>query len=387
MNGLCYQVNLQTGWGGGEVYTAFFTRALAAVGVRTVLFAAEPVIGHWREQLPIGTTVVGVSDPDTLALALAPHLPVGGRGWLVFHTPATAAQIAPLRAAGHLLTCFAHMPLYGRDPAPLRPYDLVVPVSGHVLASLRAAGITRSYDEPLYGVADLSARNGDRRLNQRSCYDWDRRKLRDRLFGFLEPMVEHFRSHPPFTRGDGITLGIVSRLTPIKQFPLLFSHLAPALARHPDFRLEIFGSGGYASVRDLRRALAPIKSRARFWGQQADVAAAYRQLDYLLTGLPEKEALGLNVIEAQACGLPVLAVDAPPFTETVADEVTGILYTDPRIDDGASFGALLARLAAKPFKPEPTAADRHLQQFSEDAFTERVVRLVAATARPTGLAA
>ena len=35
----CYQVNLQRGFGGGEVYTAFFTRALEALGVQTVLYA------------------------------------------------------------------------------------------------------------------------------------------------------------------------------------------------------------------------------------------------------------------------------------------------------------------------------------------------------------
>lgn len=383
MDGTCFQVNLQTGWGGGEVYTVFFTRALASIGVRTALFVAAETIGRWCEQVPTGTTVVGVSGPDVLAAVLAPHLPTGGRAWLVFHAPATARQIAPLHAAGHLLTCFAHMPLYGRDPAPLLPYDLVVPVSHHVLASLRAAGVMHTHDEPLYGVADLSLRGGNRQLRRRSCYDWDRRKLRDRLFGLFEPAIERCRPHPPFTRGDGIALGIVSRLTPIKQFPLLFSHLAPVLARYPAFRLEIFGSGGYASVRDLRRALAPIKNRVRFWGQQADVAAAYGQLDYLLTGLPEKEALGLNIIEAQACGLPVLAVAAPPFTETVAGDVTGLFYADPRTDGAAAFSALLDRLAARSFKPDPIAAAGHLFRFSAAAFRERVARLVAATAVPT----
>jgi glycosyltransferase involved in cell wall biosynthesis len=383
MNGICYQINLQPGWGGGEIYTASLTRAMASLGTRTVLFAAEAATGHWRQQLPIGTKVVGVGDADTLASVAAAHLPVGKRGWLVFHTLPSAEQLAPLRAAGHLLTCFAHMPLYGRDPAPLLPYDLVIPVSRHVLASLHAAGVTRTHDEPLYGVADLSVRCGDRQLRRRSCYDWDRRKLRDRLFGAAEPLVERLRTHPPFTRGDGIALGIVSRLTPIKQFPLLFADLAPVLARHPDFRLEIFGSGGYASVRDLRRALTPIRDRVRFWGQQADVVAVYRQLDYLLTGLPEKEALGLNLIEAQACGLPVLAIEAPPFIETVAGDVSGLFYTDPRTDDGASFATLLARLATTPFKPDPIAAAPHLHRFSAAAFTERVARLVAATAGST----
>ena len=372
----CYQVNLQTGWGGGEVYTVFFARALAALGVRTVLFA-KANIGRWRTQLPAGSEVIGVGGGDELAAAVDSRIPAGERAWLVFHTPATAAQIAPLASAARLLTCVAHMPLYGRNPAALRPYDLVIPVSGHVLASIRAHELGNAYPEPLYGIADLSGRGSDGELRRRTPYDWDKRKFRDRVYGWFEPALDLLRPHPAFSRGTGIALGIVSRLTPIKQFPQLFRLLAPVLAQHPGFDLHIFGAGGYASVRDLKRALAPVGPRARFWGMQRDVAAVYRRLDYLLTGLPEKEALGLNVIEAQASDLPVLAVDAPPFTETIAAGITGLFYADPRSDDGRDFSALLDRLAARPFRPDPEKAPAHLQRFSEAAFAERVGRLAA----------
>jgi glycosyltransferase involved in cell wall biosynthesis len=376
----CYQVNLQTGWGGGEIYTVFFARALAERGVRTVLFA-KANIADWRKQLPAGSEVIGVAGGDGLATAVNSRIPAAERAWLLFHTPASAAQLGPLRAAGRLLSCFAHMPLYGRNPAALLPYDLVIPVSGHVLASLHANGIVNAYADPLYGIADLSGRRNNGELRRQSSYEWDTRKLRDRLFGLFEPAVELLRPHPPFVRGAGIALGIVSRLTPIKQFPQLFQRLAPVLARHPGFALHVIGAGGYASVRDLKRALAPIRSRVRFWGKQRDVAAVYHRLDYLLTGLPEKEALGLNVIEAQACGLPVLAVDAPPFTETVAAEITGLFYADPRRDDGRSFSTLLERLAAQPFRPDMDKTAAHLQRFSQAAFAERVGRLAAFAAQ------
>lgn len=373
---VCYQINLQTGWGGGEVYTVFFSRALASLGIHTVLFVAASAVDRWRARLPAGTEVVGVGDRNLAEVLRTTCPPAAGPAWLVFHTPVAKPTLVPLRAPGRLLTCIAHMPLYGRDPAPLRGYDLVIPVSAHVLASLRAAGITRAHDEPLYGVANLPARHGDGNLRRSSRYDWDRRKLRDRLLGAFEPLVERFRPHPRFTRRDGITLGIVSRLTPIKQFPLLFQHLAPVLARHPHVNLEIFGSGGYASVRDLDRALAPIRSRARFWGHQEDVAAVYRQIDALLAGLPEKEALGLNIIEAQACGTPVMAPDAPPFDETVADGITGLRYRDPREDGGRDFEAKLARLTSGAFRFDREAAREHLELFSEQAFAARVQRLL-----------
>lgn len=372
MAAVCYQVNLQRGFGGGELYTASFGRALEALGVRSVLFS-HPDALHWGRHLPAGTQVIPVEGVGAIGRHLA-----SGSSWLAFHTPAPEAEVAPLRRAGHRLTAFVHMPLYGRDPAPLQAYEVLFAVSGHVLASLRAAGMTNVYPDPLYGVAHLEGRGEDGSpLRAASPYDWDRRKLRDRLFGIGYRLYDRNRKRPAYARPPGIVLGIVSRLTPIKQFPLLFRILVPVLARHPQFRVEIFGAGGYASVRDLRRALAPLRDRVRFWGAQAHVGAVYRRLDYLMTGLPEKEALGLNVLEAQACGCPVLAVDAPPFTETVAPGITGLLYPDPRGDRGAGFERLLARLASAPFRIDRAVAAGHLARFTPEAFRTRVAALLS----------
>lgn len=372
MRSTCHQINLQRGFGGGEVYTLFFTRALAACGVATVLHA-HPEALYWRQRLPAEVSIEPAADANEVLAQLESAPPA----WVVCHGVLPAAAVARLRAAGHRLCCFAHMPMYDRDPAPLAAYEAVFPVSAHVLASLRARGIDQGYGEPLLGIADFAPAAIGGSLRATSPYYWDERKVRDRLLGWLEPLAEPFRRRQTFRRAEGIALGIASRLTPIKQFPQLFAVLAPVLARHPRFRLEIFGAGGYASVRDLKRALAPIRHRVRFWGHQHDMAAVYAGLDYLLTGLPEKEALGLNVIEAQARHLPVLAVAAPPFTETVADGVTGLFYADPRGDGGADFERLLERLEAQPFRIDEAAAQAHFERFGEAAFVARVARLVA----------
>jgi glycosyltransferase involved in cell wall biosynthesis len=370
------QINLQPHFGGGEVYTAFLCRALSQLGVPTRLLV-HPRAGFWdRLGLPADTERIAVADADDLPQ----HLPAGPV-WLLSHGPLPTK----LRTATpHLLrSAIAHMPVQGRDPAAFADHDRVYAVSGWVRDGLKAAGLP-AWDVPLYGVADLANRTDARKIRRSSRYDWDRRKGRDRLLGALEPLMEVLRPHPAFVRREGLTLGIVSRLTPIKQFPLLFSHLAPALARHPQVNLEIFGSGGYASVRDLDRALTALPpGQVRFWGQQGNVAAIYPQLDYLLSGLPEKEALGLNIIEAQACGTPVIAVHAPPFTETVSNGLTGFLYRDPREDGGADFGRLLDELLAGRARPKPELADTHLAQFSFEAFVARLQPVVADAAAYT----
>ncbi len=377
------QINLQPHFGGGEVYTAFLCRALSQLGVPTRLLV-HPQAAFWGGlDLPADTERVAVAD----AADLPHHLPSGPL-WLLSHGP--LPELLRAAAPGRLRSAIAHMPVQGRNPAAFAAHDRIYAVSGWVRDGLAAAGLP-AWQEPLYGVADVGfgrggsdARGDHDPIRRRSRYDWDRRKGRDRLLGWLEPLVEGLRPHPPFDRRDGLTLGIVSRLTPIKQFPLLFSHLAPVLARHGGVHLEIFGSGGYASVRDLDRALAGMPAgRVRFWGQQRNVGAIYRQLDYLLSGLPEKEALGLNIIEAQACGTPVIAVNAAPFTETVADGETGFLYRDPRQDAGADFGRLLGELVAGRPRPHPELAREHLRRFAFESFVERLRPVVADAAAYT----
>jgi glycosyltransferase involved in cell wall biosynthesis len=362
------QINLQPHFGGGEVYTAFLCRALSQLGIATRLLV-HPQATFWpRLNLPADTQCLAV---NTNALSAA--LPTGPL-WLLAHG-ALPEELQQARS-GVFRSGIAHMPVQGRNPAAYARHDRVYAVSGWVRDGLLAAGLP-AWPEPLYGVADLSARTSTAEVRRSSRYDWDQRKGRDRLLGLMEPLVEGLRSHPPYARQQGLTLGIVSRLTPIKQFPLLFECLAPVLARHPEVRLEIFGSGGYASVRDLDAALHPCAGQVRFWGQQRNVAAIYPQLDYLLSGLPEKEALGLNIIEAQACGTPVIAVNAPPFTETVLDGRTGFLYRDPREDSGADFERLLNELLAGRPRPQPGLAPEHLARFSFDAFVERLRPVVA----------
>lgn len=359
------QVNLQQNLGGGEVYTAILCRALAQLGVSTYLFV-HPRARFWRElSLPAETVLSPAVDGAAVANMLS-----GPGNWLIGHGP-LPPQLLAARPGGRLATAIAHMPVQDQGSAAFAGHDCVFAVSGWVLAGLRQAGLP-AWGTPLYGVADVARRAGSEEIVRSSCYSWDRRKFRDRLLGWIEPCVELLRPNPPYVRRPGLTLGIVSRLTPIKQFPQLFRLLVPRLVRLPNVRVEIFGSGGYASVRDLKRALAPLGNRMRFWGHQQNVSAAYDGIDYLLTGLPEKEALGLNVIEAQTCGTPVLAPASPPFTETVADGVTGFLYRDPREDEGDDFAHLLTKLLALPSPPDPRRATEHLSIFSFNTFVERL---------------
>jgi glycosyltransferase involved in cell wall biosynthesis len=368
------QFNLQPHFGGGEVYTKFLCRAFDRLDIATTLIHLDKS-GFWRDMnLPASTKLRPVANMEA-ALAQLPST----RNWLLSHGPIPAHFAEPI-SKHHLLTGIAHMPPQGRPRDRYAHYHCVFGVSAYVVQGLRDINVP-VWDTPLYGIADLQRGATQIQthplIRQNSSYEWDKRKARDHLLGWLEPLIEPLRRRPLFERRPGITLGIVSRLTPIKQFPNLFGIISPLIAQHPEFNLEIFGAGGYASVRDLRRATRSLGDRVRFWGHQRDVVAVYSQLDYLLTGLPEKEALGLNVIEAQACGIPVLGINAPPFTETVRDGQTGLLYADPRLDQGAGFSKLLGHIKRQPLHIEknPAVVD-HLARFSEEAFADRLTKAI-----------
>ena len=355
-----HHVNLQTLVGGGEIYTRSLTRALLDQGHEVVLYA-HPENRFWDT---LDERIEIIPTPDERAL---PEL--SGETYFV-HTKISEDKASRI-AANNRLVGFAHLPMYQREPEWLRRCTLVVTVSRYCLDLLRKAGVERLYPEPLYGVADIARGDPNASLFRTSSYLWDRRKMRDRILSHV-----YLFQKRKFDKRAGLTLGIVSLITPIKQFPLLFRHISPVLARH-DVNLEIFGAGGYAQVRDLREQIQPIKNKTRWWGYQENVAAAYRNIDYLLAGLPEKEALGLNVLEAQMCGTPVLAPKAPPFTETVLDGVTGHLYRDPREDGAADFEKLLSSLGFE-MQFSSGKAREHLDRFNSRAFAERVQQLLAA---------
>ncbi|MEJ2455481.1 MAG: glycosyltransferase family 4 protein [Candidatus Thiodiazotropha sp.] len=372
----CIQINLQQHFGGGEVYTRFLSEALISQGWEVELYAHRAA-DFWHHLDLKGTRIHFVGDASEVPGRIGDTTDAR---LLITHGHPPKAIHEALQRRGPLCA-IAHMPVHNRSVEGFAGLHRVFGVSRYVIDTLNQKQVSRVHPEPLYGVADL--RGGQPTDNlplvRASRYDWDLRKGRDRLLSWLYPLYQALRPQVGYETRPGITLGIVSRITTIKQFDKLFTLLAPIIADFPQLHLEIFGAGGYASVRDLRRALKPIAAQTRWWGHQQQVAAVYPRLDYLMTGLPEREALGLNVLEAEACGTPILAVDGGPFRETVVHGQSGWLYTDPREDAGKDFKALISQLTRPTERLDPRTAREHLERFSMGTFAQRVDRIFRQT--------
>lgn len=142
-----------------------------------------------------------------------------------------------------------------------------------------------------------------------------------------------------------MVIGTVKTLAPKYGVDLLIRAFAGMAEEHPEARLSIVGGGPQeAELRRLAKDLG-IGERVDFRGAvaHAQVPEELRRLDvYAAFSRADSESFGVAVIEASACGLPVVVSRVGGLPEVVEEERTGIIV--PR-DDAQAAGRALKRLA------------------------------------------
>jgi glycosyltransferase involved in cell wall biosynthesis len=175
--------------------------------------------------------------------------------------------------------------------------------------------------------------------------------------------------------GKEIVLVSVGRLAPEKGFPFLASAVKKLATHNVCFKLLVVGGNRNASVeRDIRERFAPLGARVRFTGflEGTALARAYASGDMFLH-CSVTETFGLVVLEAMACGLPVVARDAGGPSEIVKEGVSGFL-TAP--DDEDAFVAKVKELAENKAMRERMSASarRQAEATTWDAINLMVAR-------------
>jgi glycosyltransferase involved in cell wall biosynthesis/predicted metal-dependent phosphoesterase TrpH len=167
---------------------------------------------------------------------------------------------------------------------------------------------------------------------------------------------------------DRIAVLYAGRLTEEKGVRLLADAFELAHAR--DHRLHLVLAGGGPEEKSLRRRLG---DRATFlgWLEGDALAGAYASSDVFL--FPSAtDTFGQVVVEAQASGLPVLAVDEGGPRSLVRDGVTGLL----RPADAHALAAALTGLAGDPAGRARLAA-AGLEAARERTWARALERLAA----------
>jgi glycosyltransferase involved in cell wall biosynthesis len=132
---------------------------------------------------------------------------------------------------------------------------------------------------------------------------------------------ERFSYNGPTADGPAVYVG---RLSPEKDVATLLKAAAIVVAQRPSFRLQIAGTGACsAGLHALARSLQ-LEGNVDFLGEVRDVRALlHRASMFVLPSLTE--GVPLTVLEAMACGLPVVATHVGGTPEAVLAGATGLL--------------------------------------------------------------
>ncbi len=140
---------------------------------------------------------------------------------------------------------------------------------------------------------------------------------------------------------EGALIGIVATLRSWKGHRYLFEAFAGLADRGA--RLVVVGDGPQREALEALAKELGIAGRVRFAGNQADVAPWMRALDLFCLPSYANEGVPQALMQAMACGLPVVSTPVGSIAEIVQDGDTGRLV--PPEDAQALRAALEALLA------------------------------------------
>jgi glycosyltransferase involved in cell wall biosynthesis len=174
-----------------------------------------------------------------------------------------------------------------------------------------------------------------------------------------------------FTLKSGARAGYlaVSRLVPYKRT----DRIIEAFRGQEALRLTIVGNGPEA---ERLRALAP--ANVTFAGEvpQSRLIDLMQSAKALVCAA--NEDLGLTVLEAQACGTPVIALRAGGYLETV-DALNGGAFFES--DDPASIREAVLRHEQGALSWSPERLREGMMRFSTECFREQIAALVQVVIR------
>ncbi|OGW80385.1 MAG: lipopolysaccharide heptosyltransferase II [Omnitrophica bacterium RIFCSPHIGHO2_02_FULL_51_18] len=131
-------------------------------------------------------------------------------------------------------------------------------------------------------------------------------------------------------------IGIVGRLTPIKGHPLFLKAMARVTRVLPPLKIQIIGDAPKPQYKEELKALVRrlgLSHAVEFLGTRYDIPELLSKMSVLVVPSTGEEAFGRVVIEAGACGVPVVATRIGGLVDIIQDEKDGLLVPpdDPKI--------------------------------------------------------
>ncbi len=150
--------------------------------------------------------------------------------------------------------------------------------------------------------------------------------------------LEEFKLRPASTepKKKEIVVGMIGRLTSIKGHPLFLKAMAGVTRVFPNVKIQIIGDAPKPQYKEelamLTRRLG-LSHCVEFLGTRYDIPELLSHMSVLVVPSVGEEAFGRVVIEAGACGVPVVATRIGGLVDIIEHEKEGLLAPpdDPRI--------------------------------------------------------
>lgn len=180
---------------------------------------------------------------------------------------------------------------------------------------------------------------------------------------------------------DAPLIGCIGRLSPEKGPEVLVRAALPMHRARPGLRIVFIGSGPMEP--ELRRMAAQlgVADALRWAGTRADLPAVYADLD-LVASPSHSEAMPLALLEAMACGLPVVATRTGGVPELVAHGSSGLVVATGDFDALAQACLQLLDDAPRREQLGAQARERVQRHFALAEAAPRIGALQLRLARP-----
>ncbi len=126
-------------------------------------------------------------------------------------------------------------------------------------------------------------------------------------------------------------IGAIGRIERWKGFDLLMDAFAMVVAKHPNARLVMVGDVIFEHLEGVKRELIQqvrslgIEDKVIFTGFRDDIPYVMSAVDVLVHCPIEREGFPMIMIEAMACGRPIVTVPSGGIVEQVFDGVNGFV--------------------------------------------------------------
>lgn len=181
------------------------------------------------------------------------------------------------------------------------------------------------------------------------------KKFYDRDSIVIPPPVDTEFFHPVSKKKDYFFM--VSRLEPYKK-----TKLAVEVFNELRLPLKIAGTG--SELEELKKI---AKSNIEFLGRISDEELRHRYSEAKAFVFPAEEDAGITVVEAMACGTPVIAYRAGGALETVKDGVSGEFFDQQTVE---SLRLAIQKFNADKFHIETLV--EHAKKFDKKIFQKKI---------------